>query len=306
METRALIIAVEHYPESKSTSDRLEGTIANAEKVARWLENAIQVPRERILFCSSDDSPYRTHGATRDEIKKAVIRLINEGGNVTDRLLVFLSGHGVMKSGKPGELHSDILLSSDFIASDCSGDACIQVDELTVLLARSLGAGSHVCFVDACRTVDDNLQPIGLGLKPPAAASGVAGWYQLLAATAGGYAVSDSQFVDLLIKCLDGACELDYDIPDSGDRWVTFRSIAKAIEKEFELIQRGIEVRSAATSVDYRIRSMKCSGQVLPVVGLGGTKSPPVEFLTAYDEVMFLGETNSQLPTMLIKSFEAR
>jgi hypothetical protein len=306
METRALIIAVEHYPESKSTSTCLEGTIASAEKVARWLENELQVPRERILFCSSGDSVYRTHGATRAEIRKAVIRIIKEGGNATDRLLIFLSGHGVMKPGKPGKLHSDILLSSDFVASDLSGDACIQVDELTVLLARSLGAGSHVCFIDACRTVDDNLQPIGLGLYPPTGVSGVAGWYQLLSATSGGYAVSDSQFVDLLIKCLDGGCDLDYDIPDNGDRWVTFRSVAKAIEKEFEQIQRGIEVRTAAKSLDYRIRSMKTSGQVLSVVGPLGKKSPPVEFLAAYDVVTFLGDTNSQLPPMLSKAFEAR
>lgn len=50
----------------------------------------------------------------------------------------------------------------------------------------------------------------------------------------------------------------------------------------------------------------EASGQVLPAVGPGGKKSPPIQFLSDYDEVIFLGETNSQLPPMLHKAFALR
>ena len=306
MTARALIIAIEDYPQSRSTSAKLPGTTANAERFAAWLEENLKINREHIVFCGSKESQYRTHGDTRKEVKAAILDLTQKGIDDTEQLFVYLTGHGVMKPGTGTEPHTDLLLCSDFVNSDVSGDACLSVSELAALLSRSLGVGTHLYFVDACRTIDPNLEPASLGVRAQTATSGVASWFQLLSASAGTAAKNDSQFVQIILGCLEGHCELKQDPAEPGKCWVTFANVARALEREFFSLQRGVEVRTLAEKSDHPIRSLRQAGMATPIVGADGRKSPPVELLKAYEDVVFLGETNGQLPKFIEQAFKDR
>ena len=306
MTSRALIIAIENYPQSRSTSQKLPGTTANAEQFATWLETNLQISREHIAFCCSGDCQFRTHGDTRKEIKTAILELTQKGIDDTEQLFVYLTGHGVMKPGLGIEPHTDLLLCSDFVSSDVSGDACLSVAEISTILSRSLGAGTHLYFVDACRTIDPNLEPASLGVKAQSATSGVANWFQLLSASAGTAAKNDSQFVQNIIGCLEGNCDLKPDPAAPGHWWVTFANVARALEQKFFDLQRGVEVRTLAEKSDHPIRSLRKAATATPIVGSDGRKSPPVELLKAYEDVVFLGETNGQLPKFIEQAFKDR
>ncbi len=50
----------------------------------------------------------------------------------------------------PGlQAHTNILLSSDYVNSQVSGEACVQIEELTTLLSRCLG-GRNACEFCGC------------------------------------------------------------------------------------------------------------------------------------------------------------
>lgn len=294
MKYRILTIAVEDYAESRVLAKRLEGTTENAVKFVDSLVELFNIDSKNILFCSSRPSKYTNCGATREEITEELAKFITQGANTTDCLFVFLSGHGLMKPGEAGDPHSDVLLCSDFKSSNLSGAACILVDELTTLLARSLGAGTHLTFVDACRTVDRSIQPSKLGINPAVAANGTADQLCFLAARAGEYAVNDELFVNAVIRCLRGENSLEPDQVDRCLRWVTFQSIVADVAKDLEQAQRFAETKIEGKS-NYQLRSLKRAGEAMPIVDKEGKKAPPVELLERYDDVVFLGETNSQL-----------
>jgi hypothetical protein len=306
MPVRVLTIAVEDYAQSTTTSRTLPGTISNAEKFIAWTEKVLSVGKEHITMCCSGDSPWRTDGTTKKEIKKAILRLLKAGSNNTERLFVFITGHGVMKSGLGCEPHKNYLLCSDFESSSVSGDAIIDVSELTTLLSRCLGVGTHVHFVDACRTIDPVIVPEGLGVVCDSATSGVASWYQLLSAAEGAYAGTDSRFIDRISSALDGECDLDRDENHEGQYWVTFRKLTDAVQHDFEAQQRAVEIRSAAEHSDVRIRSLEIAGATPTVADTRGKKGPPLELLRNYDDIILLGETNGQLPAFLKTAAEVR
>lgn len=306
MTIRALIIAIEHYPKSTETSATLPGTIANAERFAKWIEQNFDIAPENIVFCCSEKVQKSTHGATRKDIKQAILKLIQAGADDTSQLFVFLSGHGVMKPSQNAEPHEDFLLCTEFESSAISGDECINITELATLLSRSLGAGSHLYFLDSCRTVSTTLCPAGLSIQCQNANSGVAGTFLLHSAASGTAAANNSLFTDVVIRCLDGRCELDSDPADSGTFWITFRNVSRSVEQEFSEKHRSVEVRTVAEKSDVRIRTVQKAGPTASIRDASGRKAPPVELLTAYDEVIFLGETNSQLPGMIEKAFAER
>ncbi len=144
MTTRAFIAAVEHYPESTSTSQQLPGTIESGERLARWLREGLDVARGNIIFCASGDSEFRTHGTATRQIKQAIIDLVGQGYNDTERLFVFLSGHGLMIPRLEQDL--SILLCSDFSNSQVSGGACLEINEFTKLLREKPGGRHTLLF----------------------------------------------------------------------------------------------------------------------------------------------------------------
>ena len=306
MTTRALIIAIEDYPQSTETSSVLPGTIANAEMFAVWLQQKHEVPPGSMVFASSGPSAFRTHGTTKTEIKKAILTLIHSGIDDTSQLFVFLTGHGVMKPSLNAEPQQDLLLCSDFENPAISGDACVCLSELSTLLSRCLGAGSHLYFVDCCRTVSPNFNPTGLGLHCESATSGVAGTFQLYSASTGTAATNNQFFTKIIVSAMDGNCDLEPDSNSVGTFWVTFRNVARATEQQLAIRNHGIGVQTLAEKSDCRIRSLQKANTTATILNPAGRKSPPVELLTAYDEAIFLGETNGQLPSFIEKAFIER
>ncbi len=306
MKTRALVIAIEKYPTSLETSRTLPGTLDNAKKFTQWLEQNLIVAATDIIFCTSAPPGEADYGTSRKQIKRALQRLIQDGIDDTERLFVFLTGHGVMKPSQNGEPHEDFLLCSEFESSAISGDECIRISELTTLLSRNLGAGSHFYFIDCCRTVSSVLNPGNLGIAGTPANSGVANIYLLHSAASGAAATNDSLFTDLVLRCLSGEGEMDQDPNSPGDYHITFRNVARTVEQGFNQVQRSVEIRTIAQKSDVRVRTVQRAGPTATIQNSSGRKSPPVELLTLYDEVIFLGETNSQLYPMIEKAFAAR
>jgi hypothetical protein len=306
MPIRLLIIAVEDYPQSTTTSQTLPGTISNAEKFIERMEKILSVKKEHITMCCSGDSRWRTDGTTKKDVKKAILRLLKSGSNNTERLFVFVTGHGVMKSGPGCEPHKNYLLCSDFESSSVSGDAVIDVSELRTLLSRCLGVGTHVHFVDACRTIDPVLVPGGLGVVCDSASSGVASWYQLFSASEGAYANTDSRFIDRVLSALDGECDLERDENQRGLYWVAFRKLTDAVRQDFEAQQRAVEICSVAEHSDVRIRSIEIAGPTPTIADTRGKKGPPLDLLRDYDDLILFGETNGQLPDFLKTAAEVR
>ena len=303
MKIRAFIVAIEDYPVSTSTSAKLPGTIASAEKFANWLQDVLNVDQDNIFFCSSMKGFLTTHGTKSPEIKQAIVDLINCGHNETDLLFVYLSGHGVMIPGREYDL--DILLSSDFVNPQISGSACIEVNELTELLEQSLGIGTHLYFIDACRTQTQKLDATRLGITAFDATSGRADWFQLSSGKPFEAVPSDSLFIESLLNGLGGKCNLVKDDSGTGLAWITFQNVAEAVAESFRERGREIFVRSKGKT-DYRITRTPEAGAVSTIVTTHYTRFPPVELLTEFDEIIFLGETNGQLPWFIKDAHENR
>lgn len=299
MATRALIIAIEDYPDSQSTSTSLPGVLKDAERFVEWLTSSIKIDPRNIVFCCSarTASPDR-FGAARSQIKNAVLRLLDAGRNDTETLFVFIAGHGVLKLRPDNETHTDVLLCSDFINSKVSGDACLQLDDLTRLLARELGPGSHFWFIDDCRTPDLMVIPSPLMAVEPVD-TGTASWFQLLSTQEGSAAINDSRFLDALLVSLQDDSHV------KGVDWITFNDVARRVASMMHSQYRTIDVRTSG-SADSRIRQVRKPGQVPTIVTKQGLKSPPVELLKSNEQVLFLGETNWKLPSALSEAFEAR
>ena len=303
MTIRALIVAVEDYPESTTTSRKLPGTIKSGERFNRWLTEHLRVEQRNVVFCASGNSAFKTHGTTISQIRKAILALIRQGHNDTDQLYVFLCGHGVMIPGREYDL--DVLLCSDFIDPAISGNACLEVNELTELLACSLGIGTHLYFVDACRTQTENLDAVRLGITPFDATSGKADWFQLSSGRPEETVPTNSLFMETLLESMAGNCELIADATDEGKSWITFQNVAQAVARTFADHARQIFVRSEGNA-DFRIQSVARAVETPTIVDELGIKLPPVALLVEFDEIIFLGETNGQLPKFVKKAFEIR
>jgi hypothetical protein len=165
MADRALIIAVENYPDATSgfTAKTLPGTLAAAEAFRTWLEDkwAREQMAGTVYFCSEPRVP-GGRGATELELKKAILDLDRDGRNTTDNLYVYFSGHGFRLAGETLNL-ADVIVTSDFIDTDLSAGCCWKLSALVDRL-RCLGHGCHFYFIDACR--NEITHAIGSGIMP--------------------------------------------------------------------------------------------------------------------------------------------
>src|SRR5690349_22372840 len=87
MPIRAVIIAVEHYPNMSAAglAKQLEGSIDDANKFRDWLIAQKKVDPANIVLCTD---------ATHDQISNAFRKLVDQGQDSTEELYVFYSGHG--------------------------------------------------------------------------------------------------------------------------------------------------------------------------------------------------------------------
>jgi hypothetical protein len=158
MAARALIIAIENYPDAQggSLAKTLPGTLQAALDfrdwlLAKWATEGRAAADTEVLFCSEPKQSFGT-GATQQDILGALTTLRDHGQNQTEELFLFFSGHGFLFVDRPG-VRADILIASDYRNPDVSGHCCLPLDLMVTWLQAHLGPGKHYCFVDACRNV---------------------------------------------------------------------------------------------------------------------------------------------------------
>ncbi len=268
----------------------LSGVVDNAARLAGLLESELGC--KKILFCCTGDHTRKTHGAKRNEIIAAVKQLLIDGVGGNGQVLVYIAGHGISVSKSNGNELDDLLLCADYV-DQSSINACFSVDELTTILAQGLGAGSHLVLHDTCRT-ERSQKHSSLGLKFQPAATGVADRFQIASSSRGGAAENDSLFVDCLLESLSGLRSADTDNENPKHRWVTFTSLCDDLQGAHPKYGRAFQSKTDGAS-NFRIRKIPPARSVSTVREPDKKMVPPVEFLTYFDEVVFLGETNSQL-----------
>src|SRR5262249_47070237 len=106
-------------------------------------------------------------GATRDEIKDAIIALDAAGKDNTPELYVFFSGHGFFYTDTGGRVTANVLVAADFRNRAHSGDKCVNIDELRKELRLCMGKGDHFYFIAPCRNEipSTDIEVVGLGLR---------------------------------------------------------------------------------------------------------------------------------------------
>jgi hypothetical protein len=152
MAVRALIIAIEAYPNAGGMAKTLEGTLQAGIDFRNWLQDKLKTEGRdgdaHIIFCSS---PVQASGraATSRDIRDALKELKEKGRSSTEELFVFFSGHGFAFVQGPGS-RPDIVISSDYV-DETDIQCFFKVDSLVAWLRDHLGPGKHYYFIDACR-----------------------------------------------------------------------------------------------------------------------------------------------------------
>src|SRR4051812_12419427 len=163
MARRALIIAIENYPQAESglVANQLPGTLDGGRKFREWLENkwkkeGLAAADTEVIFCS-EPKQSKNRGATRSDIVTALDELRKKPQNTTEELFFFFSGHGFSFEAQIGQ-RADIVIASDYQNAVLSGPACLNLDEIIRWLRWHLGPGRHYYFIDACRNPLDATQ----------------------------------------------------------------------------------------------------------------------------------------------------
>ena len=211
MASRALIIAIENYPDVQvgGIAKKLDGTLQagldfKAWLLAKWKSEGRTDIDTQLIFCSSPVQP-DGKGATANDIRRALRQLKKDGQGATEELYFFFSGHGFSFIDKPDN-RADFVMASDFEDPDLSGNACLNLDKIITWLRAHLGAGRHFYFVDACRNALDSKQ-ITVSeqvLRFDPQASGEATTYVLQSTANGEVAMVNGKFGATLIEGLKG------------------------------------------------------------------------------------------------------
>jgi hypothetical protein len=153
---RALIIAIEEYPSAPGggTAKKLPKTLRAGLDFKKWLLEKWRAEgradsNTQMIFCSQPVQPDGM-GATGKDIRRALLKLRQDGQSATDELYFFFSGHGCSFVKTPSN-HADIVFASDFELPPVSADPCLNLDDIINWLRARLGPGRHYYFVDACR-----------------------------------------------------------------------------------------------------------------------------------------------------------
>jgi hypothetical protein len=235
MAVRALIIAIENYPnaEGGGMAKNLPGTLRagldfKAWLLEKWTKEGIVDPQ--LIFCS-EPVQLGGRGASSDDIRNALRELKANGQNSTEELYVFFSGHGFSFVEKLGG-RADILVSSDFRDPDLSTQCCLKLDEIIYWLRVHLGPGRHYYFVDACRNPLTARQILPSPLLPiDPQASGDASTFLLQSTIEGATAAVGGPFPAALLDGLRGRGRAKTWDPRVGDamfvRYDTLRSYLK-------------------------------------------------------------------------------
>ena len=204
MAVRGFIVAIENYSQIENLPPNLPGTHDSAIEFRDWLIDTKAVDSGDIYLCMDGTHAAKTHGATRTQIKTAIIDLASHADQ-TEELYLFFSGHGFTYT-EAGNRTADVFVCEEFTNSAVGGDACIILEEVQRKLRAAMGHGKHFYFVDACRNMisdrDIEVSDTGLVLKP--ADSGIAMVYTLFSTARGALTNVTSGFATHLIAGLKG------------------------------------------------------------------------------------------------------
>lgn len=210
-DARALLLAIEEYPDAKDVSPKLEATTQAATEFIRWFHEAKGVEMNNIWLCCkpAEDVPpqIRRFGTTRSQVRQAIVSLCESGRDQTRQLFVFVSGHGyAYQPDNEALLPAEIFVCSDYVDSKTGGDACVNIIELQQMLAYWLGGIDHFYFVDCCRNRmrQSRIYPANLALSLAAADTGRPSIYTLYSTAPGAIASTGSGFVNHLLDALRG------------------------------------------------------------------------------------------------------
>lgn len=209
MPGRALIIGIEHYPQSVDLATQITDATAGAEHFFEWLTTVKGVAPPDTYVCASGGtfSGANLFSTEREKIVDAIAAIVAAGQDQTDELFVFFSGHGYCFQESLEKRAIDVLVASDFESADLSGTKCLKLQEIQEKLYAILGGQHHYYFIDACRTLirDTEIDPIAIGRKLGRRAQrGRPTKYTLYSTAYGTPAAISSDFAPALLDGLHG------------------------------------------------------------------------------------------------------
>ena len=176
MADQALIVGCDAYP--KQPNGNLRGAVADALAVRDWLlsRDGGAVARHRLTFLASCSGGGAQAGpdvvdgpAELEAFAEAVRKLVTEpDARETDRLFVYLAGHGCRTDPLNPVLALDAFVFSEF-SPRAPAAACVSVPDLVSRLRQSR-FGIIIVVLDACRDFPFRrpIRPGGLDEEPEA------------------------------------------------------------------------------------------------------------------------------------------
>lgn len=216
MAKRAFIIAIENYAQmQEGLNSTLPDTHKHALEFRDWLLGTQALAPADVFFCTEGPAVTgRTADATRAAIKQELKRFKDAARDTTDDLYFYFSGHGFCYVDIDDVPTADIILASDYVRREDSGDACFKLDEIQKWLKMCLGSvtpadGSrcgHYYFIDACRNkvTEKEIKVAPLGLTYDISVRKKAPVYTLYSTTTGAVASVAGGFPEALLDGLNG------------------------------------------------------------------------------------------------------
>jgi hypothetical protein len=238
---RALIIAIQNYPDAEGMATSLQGTLQAGLDFQNWLLAKLNAEGRtadaQILLCSEPQQPGR-NGARRADILGSLNLLKLTGRGTTEELFVFFSGHGFAFVEKPGS-RADVIITSDYRNNIISGDCCLNLDQIVTWLRDHLGPGRHYYFIDACRNkLNGNQVTVGSLLPTDLNAMPDASSFVLQSTVEGAVATVGDAFPKTLLEGLRGRGKAKTWDPNVEDAmFVRYDSLRRFLRDMLELKQ---------------------------------------------------------------------
>jgi Caspase domain len=235
MAGRALIIAIENYPQSLDLAQKIEGANASAEGFFSWLTTTKGIAPANAYVCADGGAfPGAVRFSTaREAIVDAMEALVLAGRDQTEELYWYFSGHGYCSQESVEKRAIDVLVAADFESASKSGTKCLKLQEVQEKLYAILGGQQHFYFIDACRTLigDDEIEPVALGRKLGLPAQrGRPTKYTLYSTAYGAPAAITSDFSPALIDGLHGRGRAKGST-SAGQLWVQFPLLCTYVQQ---------------------------------------------------------------------------
>ncbi len=221
MTTRALIIAVDQYPDLP----RITGAVESAREFLDWV--LTRDPAATVLFCCAEGVAKRTHPNSAEGVADALDLLLQEGAGSTPDFFFYFSGHGMEYPATSERAVPDALLVTAGFksASLQKGAHCLRLSQIQSQLQFALGGVNHYYFIDACRVPVDptEIKPRSLEFTAKLAMSGQPVVFTLYAAVQGMPTKNDTAFAHTLVAGLKGTGSAKSFV--GGDYYVLFESL---------------------------------------------------------------------------------